>query len=546
MRARATGPLTVTCEIYAWDLSVRGAHLDETHALFNGTSVFLLPLGHENAPCEIDILPPDGAQFADWQVATALEFVSQTPAPARLADKKTAASRAGAGVSESGLKPFGCYRAGNYQELIDHPVEMGRFSHASFEVSNVMHHVVITGRHRADLPRLCADLQKICEAQVRLFEPASAKPPFDEFWFLILAMSDVPRGGLEHRASCVLLCHRDELPLANEKKISTGYRQFLVLASHEYFHSWNVKRIKPEAFVDYNLSRENYTRQLWFFEGVTSYYDELMLIRTRLVEPLAYLEMVAEHIGRVHMHSGRLKQSVAEASFDAWVKFYRLDENSPNVLANYYEKGALVGMALDFIIRERSNGEKSLDDVMRALWNEHGKTGAGVPEGGIQVVAERIAGGSLADFFETAVYGTEDIDLAAHFEKLAVDLTWKIAGQMRPDDTPPATLGARISADPNGDARLFHLFDHGAAQLAGMAAGDVVIAVDGLRATGATLERRVRTYAIGSRIAITAFRRDELMTFEVTLQPLAAHTCSLVMRDTPIDAKVRRNAWMFG
>ncbi len=534
--------LTVTCEIYAWDLSVRAAHFDESHAFFNGTSVFLLPIGKEQAPCELEIAPPDGEQYANWRIATSL---LQTQAQERLPGRKASEASSSYGVSLSASKSFGRFYASRYEELIDHPVEMGTFTHASFEACGVQHHIAITGRHRADMDRLCADLKRICEAQIRFFEPETAAAPMPEYWFLVMAVGD-GYGGLEHRASTALICNRDDLPLLGDNRVTNGYRRFLGLASHEYFHTWNVKRIKPEVFVDYDLGRENYTRQLWFFEGITSYYDDLFLARTRLIEPLAYLEMIAENIGRVVSQSGRLRQSVADSSFDAWVKYYRQDENSPNAIVSYYQKGAMVGLALDLTIRQRTHGAKTLDDVMRALWVEYGKREKGVPEGGVQAMAEKIAGIPLADFFAHAVDGTNDIDFAPLLEAVGVDLVWKIPGQARPEDAAPATLGAKIGNDTNGDAKLLQVFDGGAAQLAGLSAGDAIIAVDGLRITGATLDRRLRTYAPGTRVELTTFRRDDLMTFPVTLQALPAQTCSLTMRDTPIDAKAKRNAWLLG
>ncbi len=585
--APTTQAIELVYEVYAWDLSVRAAHLDETHGFFNGTSVFLLPVGHEQAPCEVTILPPAGERYADWRVATSL---NQTQALERLSGQKRPDNRHSAGVfpsrdtgntvtvrgelvephqrkeesasyipalrqaqddreffgsPHSSPKHFGVFTAANYDELIDHPVEMGTFTHASFEACGITHHIAITGRHRADMARLTADLKKICEAQIRLFEPQTAKAPVSEYWFLVMAVGD-GYGGLEHRASTALMCNRDELPLPGEKKVGNGYRRFLGLASHEYFHTWNVKRIKPSAFVSYDLTQENYTRQLWFFEGLTSYYDDLMLSRAGLIDQLGYLELIAETIGRVTSQSGRLKQSVADSSFDAWVKYYRQDENSPNAIVSYYQKGSIVGLALDLTIRQKTQNAKSLDDVMRALWEEFGKTGRGVPEGDLEKIAARVSGIDLGDFFEEAVYGTADIDLVALFDSVAIDLQWRVPGQTRPDDAAPATLGAKVTADANGDARLAQVFDSGAAQTAGLSAGDVVIAVDGLRVTGATLERRVRTYPVGSKIAFTVFRRDELMTFDVTLQALGAQICSLTMRDVPIDAKGRRNAWLMG
>jgi predicted metalloprotease with PDZ domain len=542
--APATGAVELRYEVYAWDLSVRAAHLDETHGFFNGSNVFLLPVGHEQAPCEVEILPPEGERYAAWRLATALSTKASAGTPVSTRLSKASGPEASPVLGSGGV-PFGVFTTANYDELIDHPVEMGTFTHASFEACGVTHHIAITGRHRADMSRLCADLKKVCEAQIKLFEPKTAEAPVREYWFLVMAVGD-GYGGLEHRASTALLCSRDELPLAGEKKVSNGYRRFLGLASHEYFHTWNVKRIKPAAFIPYNLTQENYTRQLWFFEGFTSYYDDLMLVRSGLIDTLSYLELVAENIGRVTSQSGRTKQSVADSSFDAWVKYYRQDENSPNAIVSYYQKGSMVGLTLDLTIRQKTGGAKSLDDVMRVLWEEFGKTGIGVPEGELEKIASRVAGIDLGDFFAQAVYGTGDLPLVPLFESMAIEMGWKVPGQSKADEAAPATLGVKIAAEANGDARLAQVFDGGAAQAAGLSAGDVVIAVDGLRVTAVSLERRIRSYPVGTTLAFTAFRRDELMTFSVTLQALSAQICSLMTRDTPIDAKARRNAWLMG
>jgi predicted metalloprotease with PDZ domain len=538
--AAVTAPLTLTYEVYAWDLSVRAAHLDETHGFFNGTSVFLLPAGHENCACEVEIRRPAGERYAQWNVATALK---QTQALARLAAHKQPKNPTNASVSSISPKQFGTFTAENYDALIDHPVEMGAFTHATFEACGVTHHIAITGKHRADMARLCADLKTICQYQIRLFEPETAAAPMAEYWFLIMAVGD-GYGGLEHRASTALICNRDDLPVAHEKKVSTGYRRFLGLASHEYFHTWNVKRIKPAVFVPYDLSRENYTRQLWFFEGITSYYDDLVLVRTGLIDPLAYLELIAETIGRVMSQSGRHKQSVAESSFDAWVKYYRQDENSPNAIVSYYQKGSMVGLALDLTIRQQTKGAKSLDDVMRALWTDFGKKGIGVPEGDVETTAEKVSGLALKDFFAHALRGTGDLDLASLFANVAIDVAWKIPGKAKDDDAAPVTLGAKIGAETNGDAKLNQVFDGGAAQLAGLSAGDTIIAVDGLRVSALTLEKRLRSYTADANVALTVFRRDEQMSVQLTLQATSAQTCSLSTQDTPIDAKARRNAWL--
>ncbi len=390
--APVKGVLEVACEVYAWDLSVRAAHLDETHGFFNGSSVFLLPIGHEHAPCTVDILPPAGERYAGWKVATGLS-------PAR------ATRRHG----------FGTYQASGYDELIDCPVELGEFELGRFDVLGVPHEVAVTGRvPRLDMKRLTSDLARVCEAQIRLFEPRTRTAPFARYTFMTLAVGD-GYGGLEHRNSTALICKRDDLPFVGLKDATEGYRNFLGLASHEYFHSWNVKRIRPAAFVPYDLTQENYTRLLWAFEGFTSYYDDLMLVRAGLLTTEQYLETVTKTLTTVLQRSSRLKQSVADSSFDAWIKYYRQDENAPNSVVSYYQKGSLVALALDLSIRAASGGKRSLDDVMRLLWQRCKKGGAdyaGVDEDEVVAAAEEATGLSLAPLFEEWTEGTRDPDFA--------------------------------------------------------------------------------------------------------------------------------------
>ena len=522
--APVDGPLTITYEVYAWDLSVRAAHLDDTHGFFNGPSVFVMAVGQENEPIEVEILPPNGDRYSDWRVATALRPAHAPP------------------------YGFGRYKADNYDELIDHPVEMGTFSLASFEACGVPHDIAITGRHQADLKKLTEDLKAICEYQIKFFgEPA----PMNRYVFLTMAVGE-GYGGLEHRASTALICSRDDLPRANEKERSDKYRGFLGLASHEYFHTWNVKRIKPAAFMPYDLTKENYTRQLWAFEGITSYYDDLTLLRTGLIDREQYLTLIAETITRVLRGSGRLKQSIADSSFDAWIKYYRQDENAPNSVANYYAKGSLAALALDLTIRAHTEGTKSLDDVMRTLWERHGRLGVGVPEGGIETIAEEIVGKNLSAFFELTVYGVDDLPLKELLAQFGIDFFLRPAegsadaggkpGAKKNASSARAVLGAKVSS--NGDARLVHVYDNGAAQAAGLSAGDVIIAVDGLKVGGAGLDARIASYSVGETVKAHAFRRDELMEFNVTLKPAPEDTCYLAIasnEDATFTAK--REAW---
>ncbi|MEO8188352.1 MAG: PDZ domain-containing protein [Burkholderiaceae bacterium] len=479
-------------EVYAWDLSVRAAHLDETHGFFNGTSVFLLPLGLEHERCTVDVLPPPGARYRNWRVATAL-------APARGTRRHS----------------FGTYEAADYDELIDCPVEMGDFQLGRFSVIGTPHEIVITGRvPKLDMPRLTADLAQLCETQVRMFEPRSHKTPFDCYTFLTMALGD-GYGGLEHRSSTALVTKREGLPFAGMTETTEGYRNFLGLASHEYFHSWNVKRIKPAAFVPYDLSRENHTRLLWAFEGFTSYYDDLLLTRAGLLTEAQYLTGLAKTVTTVTQRSSRLKQSVADSSFDAWIKYYRQDENAPNSVVSYYQKGSLVGLAIYLSIRARTNGKRSLDDVMRLLWKQWKTAGAdyaGVAEDQVAQAVEVATGLSLAREIAEWTEGTSDPDYEALFAPFGVICV------RRPDvDAAHFALLGIKTVSTNLECKVAHVFDASPAQAAGLSANDVLVAFDGLRTTPANLDTLLSRYATGDVIEILAFRRDELMRFEVKL-----------------------------
>jgi predicted metalloprotease with PDZ domain len=486
-------PLTVHYEVYAWDLSVRAAHLDQTHGFFNGTSVFLRVLGQEDQPHVVDIQRPQDEAAQDWRVATSLPELK--------------AKRYG----------FGTYVASNYDELIDHPVELGDFALATFKAHGIPHDIVITGRvPNLDLARLSADLKKICETQIAFFEPKTKKAPMDRYVFMTMAVGD-GYGGLEHRASTALICNRGDLPTTSNKgkEPGDGYLQYLGLCSHEYFHTWNVKRIKPAVFAPYNLQVENYSPLLWLFEGFTSYYDDLMLVRAGIIGEAAYFKLLGKTVNSVLRGSGRIKQSVADSSFDAWGKYYRQDENAPNSIVSYYTKGSLIGFALDLSIRAKTGGKKSLDDVMRALWQRYGRDfynggGRGVTPAEAEALFDEISGGRFKPFFDKYVRGTEDLPLA----KLLAPFGVKYNDERK---SAKPSFDANLGRDGN-DCKLSAVHENGAAHRAGLSAGDILIAVDGLRVTATNLDNLLSRYAVGESIQVMAFRRDELMSFDLVLQ----------------------------
>jgi predicted metalloprotease with PDZ domain len=533
----AHGTVRLRYEVYAWELTVRTAHLDTTHGYFNGTSLFLRVHGCDQWPCRVELLRPEGEGYADWRVATSLRRADAPP------------------------WGFGGYRADDYADLIDHPVEMGRFDLVEFQVEGVPHWMAITGRHRAETTRLVEDLPPICAEHAALFEEL----PIDRYLFLTTVVGE-GYGGLEHRYSSSLICSRGDLPRPRrpDAAASSGaptqadeseqrYRRFLGLCSHEYFHLWNVKRIRPTVFADNGLEREVHTRLLWAFEGITSYYDDLALVRSGRVDAKGYLELLAETLTRVMRNPGRRRQSLAQSSFDAWTKFYKQDENAPNAIVSYYGKGALAALALDLTIRRDTDGRRSLDDVMRVLWRRHGRTGDGVPERGVEAVAAEVSGLDLTDFFDQALDATDDLDLPGLLA--TVGIGFRLRPSRGPKDNgsvaerfdeidPDADVGLRLKPDAP-EAEVAVVLDGRPAQRAGVAPGDVLIAVDGLRVSAASADAVFRQSAVGRPLTVHAFRRDELMSFTVQPEPAPADTCELCLNDDWPEPVLRRRAdWL--
>ncbi len=535
-RAETSGALTLTYQLYAWELTVRSAHLDRTHGYFNGPSLFLRVHGRDREPCRVELRAPSDAACAGWRVATSLARDKQRQ-------------------PDVGRWDFGSFIADDYDDLIDHPVEMGHFDVLAYRVGEVPHWMAVSGKHHGDLVRLAADLGPICAEHAALF----GELPADRYLFLTQVVGN-GYGGLEHRFSSSLLCSRDDLPSTDPRKgdgelgrASGDYRRFLGLCSHEYFHLWNVKRIRPAAFVDGGLEREVHTRLLWAFEGITSYYDDLALVRSGRIDTTGYLEQLAETVTKVQRNPGRLEQTVAESSFDAWTKFYKQDENAPNAIVSYYGKGAITALALDLTIRRHTDGRASLDEVMRALWETYGRPGVGVPERGIEALAAEVTGLDLGAFFEQALDRADDLDLAGLLADLGIQMRLRpargpkdfgnVADAFEPI-APVSDTGLRLGGG-GADARVSVVLDGRPAQRAGLAGGDVLVAVDGLRVTAADADKRLRALPIGREVQVHAFRRDELMTFRLAPAEAPADVCELrLVEDAPAPALARRRAWL--
>jgi predicted metalloprotease with PDZ domain len=442
-------PLVLRYEVCAYDNSVRTAWLDADRGFFNGTSVCLQVEGQVDAPHALEVVaPPAAADGARWSCATALQ-------PTRI-------DRQG----------FGSYLAADFDDLADSPVEMGPFWSAEFEACGVPHRFVVAGAPAAfDGERLIADTQAICETQMRFWhgdkvgKRGGPKPPHERYVFMLNAVDD-GYGGLEHRHSTVLICTRRDLPQLDARKQPEGYTTLLGLVSHEYFHTWNVKRLRPVEFARYAYGRENYTELLWLFEGFTSYYDDLLLRRAGRIDDATYLRLVNKTINQVLQTPGRLVQSVAQASFDAWIKYYRQDEQTPNTTVSYYTKGALVAMCFDLTLR--AEGKGTLDDVMRLLWKQ--TDGGPIAESDVAAALEAVGGRSFATELARWVHSTDELPLA--------DLL-RAHGVAALDDPAQRAqeLGLRVT-ETGGSIQVKVVLRGGAAEQAGFSANDEWIGIE--------------------------------------------------------------------
>jgi len=439
-------PLQVQYQVAAFDTSVRTAWLDSMRGFLNGTSVCLCVCGQEQAAHTLEILRPN----PDWRVATGLPALA---------------------VHTDG---FGTYVAQNYDELVDCPVEMGRFEQFDFNVRGVPHSLAVSGATATfDSARLVADTQRICEAAAHFWHGADGMLPLARYDFL-LNVTQADWGGLEHRNSTALVCPRKDLPCSgqNQGKSTTqqGYVQLLGLISHEYFHTWNVKRLRPSAFARYDYTRENYTPLLWFFEGFTSYYDDLLLRRAELISHETYLSLLAKHINQVQQTPGRHVQSVAEASWDAWVKFYRPDSNTPNITVNYYAKGALVALCLDLKLRQE--GQTTLDAVMRALWQEIGD--GPMDEADLLRQLQRLSGRDWQAEIQQWVHSTEALPLEELLQSQGIHVQHKPvpAAQLL-----ARRLGLRVQ-EKKGSLYIQTVLRGKAAEAAGLMGGDEWLAIE--------------------------------------------------------------------
>jgi predicted metalloprotease with PDZ domain len=494
------GELHVSYRVYAFDTSVRSAYLDASRGFFNATSLCLEIL-KADLPCELEL--NSKAWPRDWQVVTTL--------PAQK-------------INASG---FGIYRANSYDELIDHPVALGSFQSVSWRAHGVPHQMMIQGAIcEIDTKKLAADLKAICESQIAFFDPKNKKAPFHQYCFIVNAVGD-GYGGLEHRNSTVLLCKRDDLPYSGRDYSSdAAYQDFLGLCSHEYFHAWVVKRIKPKAFAPYELSRPNHSTLLWLFEGFTSYYDDLHLFRSQRIDLKTYLKRLEKTWNLVLRGVGRHKQSVAQSSFDAWTKYYQMDENTPNSVVSYYAKGSLIALALDLQLRHHTKNKVSLDDVMRHLWQMNSLSGEGIDESDIDGAVLFLTGSNFAStwqrFKADFIHGTKDLPLEQLLTSEGFQVSVKSSNYLDDADVAKQVLGIR-TVTVNGWVKVSHVMEDGWARSYGLASGDYLSGIGGERVTPTRLDglirQLMRRLSVGEVVLIQAYRHERLLELQAVQLP---------------------------
>jgi predicted metalloprotease with PDZ domain len=495
---KVAGAAEILTTVYAFDTSVRAAYLDTERAFINPSSLCLAVKGQESLPCALALIPPKDTCANSWTVQTGLQAAK---------------------VDSQG---YGFYLAKNYDDLLDHPIAMGEFQIAHWKSNGVSHSMAIQGCiHEIDLERLATDLQAICTCSINLFEPKTKTAPFQNYLFLVNAVLS-GYGGLEHRNSTALLCRRDQIPQVNTPLDETSYREFLGLCSHEYFHAWLVKRIQPKAFQPYQLDRRNHTHLLWLFEGFTSYYDDLQLFRSKRIDLKTYLKLVANNWNGILRGPGRLKQSLADSSFDAWTKYYQADENTPNAVVSYYGKGALLALGLDLKIRAFTDNRQSLDDLMHLIWQTHGVTLNGIAEDGLDELILKLLGAGFSktwnEFKSRYIFGVEDIPIQKWLDPKIISVKHKTHSKL---EKIKLQLGLRHS-ESNGWLKVTHVLDGGAAQLAGLATGDLLASINGERITASRWDKVLSSLISGQVIQI-CFYRDDL-----------EHECMTALEDDQI------------
>jgi predicted metalloprotease with PDZ domain len=476
--------VTIKYRIFANELTVRTNHLDSTHGYFNGAAIFFRIPDFDKQPINVTIQPPS----PEWQVTTTLPVVKENT-----------------------------FVAKDFDTLVDSPFEIGTHQLYDFEVRGKPHQLAIWGKGNVKVEPLIEDIKKIIEVEAEMFGGL----PYEKYLFL-LHLSAQSFGGLEHKDSCSLIYRR--FGFSDRDK----YERFMQLVAHEFFHLWNVKRIRPKELEVFDYDQENYTPSLWFCEGTTSYYDLLIPLRAGIYDVKSYLNNLSKEITRYQTTPGRKIQPVSESSFDAWIKLYRQDANSPNSQISYYLKGEMITLLLDLLIRSRHKNQRSLDDVMMKLWQQFGKEEIGYKSNELKQIIESVAGTDLTEFYQRYIHGREELPFNEYLEPFGLELV--------EDAVEEPFLGIKVVSN-NAKESVKFVESDSPAQIAGIDAGDELLAIDGIKVTGNQLSERLKDYQPQDNIEITVFHQDELRNYSVTLAEPRANKYEVVPVEKPSAAQ---------
>ena len=489
----SSGKITINYQVYAFELTVRTSFVDDEHAYLNGASVFMFAEEMDNNPIEISVLPKD-----NWKkISTGLPSVSQNR-----------------------------FSAKNYDELADSPFEIGNQEIINFSAAGIPHEIAMFGSGKYNKEKIVADMTKIINEEAAIF----GKHPCEKYVFIIHNLS-TGGGGLEHLNSTTLQVSRDAY--SNE----SSYLSFLSLVAHEYFHLWNVKRLRPEALGPFNYSVENYTQMLWVSEGFTAYYDDLITRRTGFYSPEKYLDLVSSTINTIENAAGNKIQSASESSFDAWIKYYRRNENSTNSTVSYYDKGALIALVIDMEIMNQSKGSKNLDDLMKYMYDEYyTKLNRGFTDEEFQKGVEKLTGKSMDLFFRNQIYGTQAFDYNTIFTSAGLKLVNTNANKNEP------FLGI-MNTQVGGKIMVTSVLRNGSAQLAGISPNDEIIASDNYRVDD--VAKIVVGKKVGDVCKLVINRDGKILTIDVPLlkSTIVKYTLEQMDKPTELQTKVYKK-WL--
>jgi predicted metalloprotease with PDZ domain len=494
-------PCTLNYTVVANDFSVRGAYIKNDYAFMNGTSVFV-DIVQGIALNRSVVIESDSAP-SGWHPYTAMEAHSPN-----------------------------AFQCDTYTALIDHPIYWGRAQVKTFTVQGVEFSFLLSGEQPIDVARICDDLVPICDHHLSLF---NAPSPVNKYLFITL-LADTGFGGLEHRDSTVLMYPRFELPMQGESTPpKDGYIDYLSLCSHEFFHTWHVKRLRPKVMLQPDLSKEVYTEQLWIYEGITSFYDDLAVARAGKMSPEHYLTIVGRHLTRLYHTPGRHKQTPAESSFDAWTRFYKQDANSNNHIVSYYTKGGIVAMGLDLLLRKETGNKAQLDDVMRYLWANYGQNEIGTPDDVIQTACASFDV-DIQDYLDHVVFGTKDVDLKPLLSEIGLSLELRgransnDKGGTASDSLVENDFGALVKSDAKG-CKVTQLQEGSAAEKAGLMIGDVIVAADEWVIDENLLMRLIQSKSQGETMSLNIVRQGRLIALNFPIQAAQQKVAHLVIED---------------